>query len=109
MTTKLSGTAGRAAQHEMGGHPSCYKTAAGSLSECSTRRIKYLAPASSRSWPGIGCGTVGTEVGGLGAVLYRGGGVGKACNAVMAKGTVQRREPHRKETRNGRTWPRLGG
>ena len=34
--------------------PSCYKTGAGSLNECSIRRIKYLAPAS----PGIGCGSV---------------------------------------------------
>ena len=69
--------------------PSCYKTAAGSLSKCSTRRIKYLATASSRPWPGIGCGTVGTEVGRLGAVLYRGGGGGKARNALMTKGIVQ--------------------
>ena len=33
--------------------PSCYKT-----HKCSTRRIMYLAPASSRFRPGIGCGEV---------------------------------------------------
>ena len=39
-------------------HPSCYKTAAGSRNKSSTRRIKYLAPASSWSCPRIGCGTL---------------------------------------------------
>lgn len=31
--------------------PSCYKTASGSVSKCSTLRVKYLEPASSPSCP----------------------------------------------------------
>ena len=57
--------------------------------KCSIRRIKDLAPASSRSCPGIGCGTVGVEAGRVGAVLYRGGGVGEAGKALKTKGIVQ--------------------
>jgi hypothetical protein len=39
--------------------PSCYKAVVAPLTKCSIRRVKYLAPASSRSCPGIGGGSLG--------------------------------------------------
>ena len=68
--------------------PLCYKTATGSLGECTTRRVKHLAPAPSRSCPGIDCGTVGVESGRVGSVLYCGGGLGEAGKALRTKGIV---------------------
>jgi hypothetical protein len=69
--------------------PSCYKTAAGSRKKFSTRRIKYLAPVSSYSCPGMGCGTAGVEAGRVGAVLYRGGGGSEAHKALTTREIVQ--------------------
>ena len=70
--------------------PSCYKTAASSRNKSSTRRIKYLAPVSSCSCPGMGCGTAGVEADRVGAVLSRGGGGGEARKALTDAGDCTR-------------------
>ncbi len=63
-----------------------------------TIRITSWAAKSTRSCPGIGCGT------GLGTVLYRGGGVRQGSQRRDDERDCTRgREPHRKDTRHGRT------
>jgi hypothetical protein len=68
---------------------SCYKTATSRLAKCTTRCVKHLAPASSRTCPGIGCGIVGVVADRVYAVLYHGGGGSKAGKALKTKGIIR--------------------